>query len=261
LTDFYEKPIIDDRNFCPARQKFTGLQKYLFASMLLRFIQGFIFAFSRAVIGYRWCPTIYSDEDFLGNCSRHFFTPRFDSPSIQTKPTDCRLPPEFQTDTSENGHRMNWTVSANGFHTAFNLSLDLDRPDCLFVLYIPPSSFLDIGDAQDREFPAPQPPKFHFFSTRETFFEVQHRYQPITGSTGQVQIFPPILFCPRGTDNFELVPVMRPPPFIGSIPIPSSSLAPVVFHVTLLLPIAACVVQAIAMLRRDPAVRLGSAPK
>jgi hypothetical protein len=160
---------------------------------------------------------------------------------------------------------MNWTVSANGFHTAFNLSLDVDRAGCLFVLYIPPSSFLDIGDAQDRELPAPQPPKFHFFRTSEAFIEVQHRYKPLTGSTDRVQIFPPLLFCPRGTGAFELVPVVRPPPFVGSIPIPSSSLAPVVFRVTLLLPIAACLVQAVAVLRRDPAVRrwlrLGSTPE
>jgi hypothetical protein len=223
--------------------------------MVLKVIQVLLFAFSKAVIGYRWYPTVYSDADFLQNCSRDFFTPPFDSPSLQTKPAKCQLPPDFQTDAPESGPRMNWTILAHGFHTAFNLSLDLDRAGCLFVLYIPPSSFLDISDAQDREFPAPQPPKFHFFRTSNTFIEVQHRYKPFTGSTSQVQIFPPVVFCPRGTGDFELVSVARSPPFVGSIPIPSSFLEPVVFRVTLLLPVAASLIQMVAMLRRSPAVR------
>jgi hypothetical protein len=202
-----------------------------------------VFAFAKTVLSYKYTTPVYSDSDFNETCPVTFLAGGSFTAGA-TFPVRCQIPSELTAISTAIGS-MDWTVSSHGFHTAFNLSFSpsIDTDECLSVLYIPSTSFLDVGDAKDRELPAPQPPKFHYLSTKETFFEVQHRYQPLDGS-GRVVIHPPILFCGN-----EIVPVRRPEPFWQKLPIPTVLHSRMVFGVTFILPIVAGVFQ-LAVLAR-----------
>jgi hypothetical protein len=162
---------------------------------LWTFIQNLIFAFTKAILSYEYSPNVYSEFSFTETCAADFFTGTSFVPGM-TLPSRCKIPSEFTTPSTNTADKINWKVSANGFHTAFNLSYriapSINLSHCLSILYIPSTSFLDVGDAQDRELPAHQRPKFHYFAPTTTFFEVQPRYQPLNGS-GRIVIHPPPL--------------------------------------------------------------------
>ena len=170
---------------------------------------------------------------------------------IVTLSTACEIPEGFGLIDVSSDNKLTWTVETNGFHTAVNMKFQLDDrwnpKQCRWSLYIPETSFLDIGSAKDRELPSPHSPKLHFAPMTMTFFEIQHRYQPI-GESGNISILPPIVFCSENGE-IEKIEMERPQPIVTSIPVYSGSHKNVISVITKLLPIIAVLVHIYFMMK------------
>lgn len=170
---------------------------------------------------------------------------------IVTLSTVCEKPADFEYSEGEHESKMIWNVETNGFHTAVNMKFSLEerwRPaKCRWSMYIPETSFVDIGSAEDRELMAPQNPKLHFAPMSTTFIEIQHRYQPV-GAAGNISIMPPVVFCME-YGKWEKVDMERPAPITVSVPVYDGSHIRVVSMVVKALPIVALVIHGVYMIR------------
>jgi hypothetical protein len=132
-----------------------------------------LLAFVKVVFSYKLTFHVYPDSYFSENCTIDFFAIPPISPGT-TRSVNCTIPAEFDAPSPATSDCLEWNVSAHGFHVTFNLtytvSFSINLSHCLSILYIPSSSFLDVGDAKDRELPAHQPPKFHYLPASQAAF-------------------------------------------------------------------------------------------
>ena len=179
----------------------------------------------------------------MGVCDGDWYWPHTDDfgRGIVTKAVNCSIPRPFE-EKSSGVSQVSWNVQTNGFHTAIQLAFDLNGvgSECVWSMWISENSFLDVGDAKDRELIAPQYPKLHFAPLNVSFVEVQHRYQRV-GELGRVALFPPIVFC-KVDGVVKLVPASRPDPLEVHVPVYDGRHAEVIGRVTMLLPVVAVIV-------------------
>ena len=160
---------------------------------------------------------------------------------IVTRPVNCSMPRVLE-ESASGASEVVWRVQTNGFHTAIELAFDLEQEmgsECVWSMWMSENSFLDVGDAKDRELIAPQYPKVQFAPLNVSFVEVQHRYQRV-GESGTVVLFPPVVFC-KVDGAVRLVPASRPEPVEVHVPVYDGRYAEVIGRVTMVLPVVAVI--------------------
>lgn len=209
------------------------------------FAKSFITALISLVLNYDFITPTYKSDHFSNICSNEEISPNFDNfglKSFSTKNLNCTYIDSKTSDNSSNN--IEWDVKTNGYHTSFKMKFnifDYNKNNCIYGIYIPTSSFLDISDAQDREFPSPQPPKIHFSPLNQTQFEIQHRYTTPNGEKHEIEIFPPNVFCLNDKDEIRKINIKKPNKVRILIPSPSSTYKYLVYYFEIGIPIIAII--------------------
>ena len=193
---------------------------------------------------YQYKVPSYNRSYFEKQCSFDDLIPKLNPESnkflpkfLKCDPHDAIISANYSTDY---GQKMN--VSHNGFHTKLSLSRDLTPIGfCVSVFYQSPDFFLDVSNAETREFMSPQQPVLYFIDPNTPELKIQHRYRekdaPINGT-----IYPPLLFCRDETNNFKLIETKLPPAFHYTIPIPNPQYSSIISIITSFLPIVLTII-------------------
>ena len=173
--------------------------------------------------------------------------------TVVTKSVTCDIPKAFLR-VGHGDNKLKWKIESKGFHTTIALSFILnstvDQMNCVWALYVPETSFLDISDAKDRELISPQYPKLHFAPLNFSSFDIQHRYQRV-GGDGSIELLPPILFC-IDSAGVEQIEIVRPQTFKTSIPVYTGHCKCFIGFITKSLPIVALIFNLIVIAKTFP---------
>lgn len=210
-------------------------------------VMSFITTFIQAILNYDYVVPTYNSTHFSNFCSKEQIFPRideFDLKSFSTKNLNCTILDTEQNRVDVSLNKIEWNVIHNGFHTTFKLNFniyDFNKDKCIYGMYIPEHSFLDISDAQDREYPSPQPPKIHFSPLNQTQFDIQHRYAIPDGKMHEIKILPPNVYCLNNKNEIVELNISKPNKVTIFIPSPSTNYKNVIYYIEILIPIVAVI--------------------
>ena len=187
---------------------------------------------------YEYKPPSYGRSEFSNKCSFDDLIPKLSSDNkfkpkfLRCDPSDAIMSANYSYDY---GQEME--VTHTGFHTKLHLSRKLNLGGfCVMVFYQSPDFFLDVSNAETREFMSPQQPVLYYLSPNTEEINIQHRYRE-KGANTSGTIYPPLLFCHDDFHQFQLVETKLPPPFHYNIPIPDPKYSKHVSLMTSILPV------------------------